>query len=200
MGRKSKEIERKPLTEKTKLWVRELLLLLQHRSLNNLTMDDLAELIGKSKSTIYSYFSTKEEIYQTAVQLILDDLKEVVSEEVIEGDNMELVYRSILLKISEGIEGLSISFLEQIQMYFPEVWLIIEKFTDKLLTTLERVYKKGMHSGDFKTFNISLLTAMDKHFVMSIMTNSAQFGAQGMSLNDLVTEYLELRIRALKMK
>ncbi len=199
MGRKSKEKERKPLTEKTKSWVRELLLLLQHQSLMELTIDDLAALIGKSKSTIYSYFATKEEIYQTAVQLILDDLTLVISEEVIEGNNMEFVYRSMLLEISEKIEGFSIGFLEQIQLHFPAVWLIIEKFTDKLLVTIESIYEIGMRCGDFKTFNISLLTALDKHFVMSIMTNSAQFSDQGLSLNDLVKEYFELRIRALKM-
>ena len=154
--------------------------------------------MGKSKSTIYSYFSTKEEIYQTAVQLILDDLAMVVSEEILLGEDMEKVYRSILLKISEGIEGISISYLEQIQKYFPEVWSVIEAFTEKLLAILEVVYTQGMQSGKFKTFNISLLTALDNHFVMSIMTDTAQFSDQGMSLNDVVTEYLELRLSALK--
>lgn len=44
----------------------------------------------------------------------------------------------------------------------------------------------------------SLLTVLDNHFVISIMTNTAQFRGQGMSLNDLVTEYLELRLSALR--
>ena len=198
MGRKSTAKARKPLTAKAKVWVRELVPLLQDKPLNKLTLDELAELMGKSKSTIYSYFSTKEEIYQTAVQLILDDLAMVVSEEILLGEDMEKVYRSILLKISEGIEGISISYLEQIQKYFPEVWSVIEAFTEKLLAILEVVYTQGMQSGKFKTFNISLLTALDNHFVMSIMTDTAQFSDQGMSLNDVVTEYLELRLSALK--
>jgi AcrR family transcriptional regulator len=157
------------------------------------------ELTGRSKSTIYSYFSTKEEIFKTAVYLILDDMKDVIASEAMKSeDDMEQVYRSMLIKISVGIEGISIGFLEQIKQHFPEVWLIIEAFIGQVLTNLESIYRKGMQSGDFKRFNISLLTALDNHFVMSIMTNTAKFQGQGMSLNDLVTEYLELRLSALK--
>lgn len=198
MGRKSIARQRKPLTKKTKIWVREIVPLLQDQSLDKLTLDELALLMGKSKSTIYSYFSTKEEIYGTAVLLILEDLRYVISPEAVEGDDMETVLRSMLTKISLGIEGISMGFLEQLKEHFPEVWVSVEHFTDKLLANLEQVYDQGMKSGTFKTFNISLLTDLDRHFVMSIMTNSKRFSEQGMSLNDLVTEYIELRLNALR--
>lgn len=200
MGRKSIERERKPLTEKAKVWVRQLVPLIQDRPLDKLTLDELAELMGKSKSTIYSYFSTKEEIYLTAVQLILEDLQYVITEDAIKGENMDVVLRSMLLQISEGIEGLSISFLEQIKEHFPEVWSAIEFFTSMLLANLEKVYNQGMEAGDFKQFNVSLLIAMDRHFVMSIMTNTEQFSDQGLSLQDLVQEYVDLRLSAIKVE
>lgn len=198
MGRKSMPKERKPLSRKAKLWVRALIPLLQDKSLKKLTLDSIAELVGKSKSTIYTYFSSKEEIYRAVVQLVLDDLEFVISEKAIEGDDMELVYRTLLLRLSEGIEGLSITFIEQIQLHFPEIWLLIEDFSFKLLSKLEYIYRKGMETGAFNSFNISLLTALDYHFVMSIMTNTDQFSKQGLSLDDLVTEYLELRLSALR--
>jgi len=49
MGRHSKEKERKPLTEKAKTWVRELVAMLQHRPLHKLTIDELAELTGEEQ-------------------------------------------------------------------------------------------------------------------------------------------------------
>ena len=55
-----------------------------------------------------------------------------------------------------------------------------------------------MTSGEFKRFNTDLLMAMDNHFVISVMTDSQLFNQYGLSLNDVVTEYLELRIRALR--
>ena len=198
MGRHAKEKERKPLSRKTKQWLRELIPLIQDKALQKLTINDLADLVGKSKSNIYSYFSSKEEIYATALQLMIEDMQPLLSEEVLEGENMELVYRSIMVEISKGIEDLSIQFLDQIQTSFPNVWAIVEQFTDALLANLKRVYEKGMATGEFRASNVLLLTAMDNHFVMSIMTDAEYFSSQYISLNDLVTEYSEMRIRALK--
>lgn len=199
MGRKSIDRPRKTLTPKARIWVKEMVLLLQDKDLEHLSLDELAELTGKSKSTIYTYFSTKDDIYQTAVQLILDDMVFIISAEAIEGENMEVVLRNMLLKISEGIEGISIQFLEQIQRHYPEIWLNIKRFTDQLLTNFEIIYNEGMHKGAFRKSNVQLLLALDRHFIMSIMTDAKQFSAQGMSLKDLVKEYLELRLNALRV-
>ena len=200
MGRKSIKRIRKPLTKKAQAWLRELVTLLQNKELDKLTLDEMAELIGKSKSTIYSYFSTKEEIYQAAIQLILDDMLDLLSTEATSGENMEDVLQVMLIKISEGIEGISISFLEQLQVHFPEVWMLIEQFTDQLLQTIEMIYRQGMDQGDFKSYNLQLILALDKHFVMSIMTDASRFSSEGMTLQDLVNEYLSLRLNALRVK
>lgn len=197
MGRKSIDRQRKPLTDKAKRWVRELTLLLQDKDLNKLTLDQLADLIGKSKSTIYSYFSTKEEIYFKVTELVLEDLSFVSSPKILEGKDMAQALKDILFTISIGIEGISIRYLEQLQKHYPEIWEVIEQFTQKVLFNLAMIYEKGMQDGSFKRFNISLLTALDSHFVMNIMTDASSFGEQGLSLKDLVKEYLELRLSAL---
>lgn len=198
MGRKSIDRARKPLTRKAKGWVLELIPLLQEKDLNRLTLDELAELAGKSKSTIYTYFSTKEEIYLTMTQLVLKELDVVISPKAVSGNDMALALAEMLLTISQGIEGISISFLEQLQKHFPEIWAVVENFTRKILTNLAHIYQKGMDQGSFQKFNISLLTALDSHFVMNIMTDASSFSQQGLSLKDLVKEYLELRLSALK--
>lgn len=197
MGRKSIVRRRKDLTPKTKLWVRNLLPLLQDQELDKLTLDELALLMNKSKSTIYSYFSTKEEIYLTAVRLVLEDMSFIISPEALKGKDMEVVLRQMMFAISQGIEGISISFLEQIQSHFPLVWQEIQDFTEKLLGNFEKIYAEGMRNGVFNQFNLKLLLALDRYFIISIMTDNAQFQAQKMSLNDLVQEYLELRLKAL---
>lgn len=198
MGRKVIDRERKALTKKIKLWVRELVPLLQDKELNNFTIDELAELGGKSKSNIYAYFSTKEEIYKAVVQSIVDEMDFVISKEAIQGNDVEQNYRTLLIRLSEGIQDLSINFIEQMQRHFPAAWDIIEEFSMKVLSNLESLYKKGMESGVFKTFNISLLTELDRHFVMSIMTNATRFTNQGLTFKGLISEYLELRLAALK--
>lgn len=198
MGRKAIDKERKALTKKIKLWLRELVPLLQDKELNNFTIDELAELGGKSKSNIYTYFSSKEEIYKAVVQSIVDEMDFVISKEAIQGNDVEQNYRTLLIRLSEGIQDLSINFIEQMQRHYPDAWDIIEEFSMKVLSNLESLYKKGMESGVFKTFNISLLTELDRHFVLSIMTNATRFTNQGLTFKGLISEYLELRLAALK--
>lgn len=198
MGRKAIDRPRKALTPKAEIWVRELVPLLQDQDLSQLTLDDLSDLMGKSKSTIYSYFSTKEEIYHTSVHLVLNDISSAISTENLAVDDMEQALRFMLMSISLGIEGISIRYLEQLKDYFPDIWATIEGFTGQVRFLLEKIYEKGMEQGSFKRFNVSLLTALDHHFVLNIMTSAHTFSDQGLSLNDVVTEYLELRLSALK--
>lgn len=197
MGRRSTDRERKPLTNKIKVWLRELVYLLQDKPLNTITLDELAILVNKSKSTIYTYFSTKEEIYQEGIKIILEDMTYVISTEAVEGEDMELALRTIMTNIANAIEGISISFLEQIKTHHPTAWQTIEEFTTAILTNLELIYKKGMHNNTFKSFSIELLIELDRHFVMSVMTNVSKFSGHTMTLNKLVQEYIELRLSAL---
>lgn len=198
MGRKALEKERKPISKKVAKWLRELFPKLQDKELDKLTLDELALLMNKSKSTLYTYFTTKEEIYQTCVSLVLDDLESAIHQELPSNTSMEELYGITLHKISEAIEGISIHFFYQIQAHFPSSWLIIEAFIERLLNSFKAIYEQGMASGEFRKFNTDLLMAMDNHFVVSIMTDADRFSKYGLTLNDLVTEYLELRIRALR--
>jgi len=198
MGRKALDKSRKPLSKKAESWVRELFLELQDNDLNKLTLDEIAILIGKSKSTIYTYFTTKEEIYRTSVELVLNDLEAAVYTDLPEGASMETIYSQILKHISQNISGISVHFISQIQEHYPVLWQIIDSYIQRLLNTFKAIYEEGMKSDEFEQFNTDLLMAMDNHFVLSIMTDSQRFHQYGLTLNDLVTEYLELRIRALR--
>lgn len=199
MGRRALDKTRKALSPKTEAWVRQLYVQLQDKDLEKMTLDELAMLVDKSKSTIYTYFTSKEEIYRTAVELVLQELESAIYPELPKDCSMELLYGNALLKISAGINGMSIYFLNQIQSDFPAIWRVIEAFIDRLITSFHMIYAKGMESGEFHTFNTDLLMAMDRHFVLSIITDTSRFEKHQLSLNDLVAEYFELRIRALRV-
>ncbi|CAL2062477.1 TetR/AcrR family transcriptional regulator [Tenacibaculum sp. 190524A05c] len=197
MGRKALDTERKELSNKAQVWVRELFYKVQNEKLDKLTLDDLAILAQKSKSTIYTYFKTKEEIYATMVAMVLNDLKDVVIEELCDDVDVVSLYEQSLLKISDSIEGISIHFLEEIQTNFPRIWNHIKEVSDGILSTFSLIYKKGMETGVFANFNIALLLAMDNSFIMNIMTDHEHFKEEKLSLKDIVSQYLHLRIKAL---
>lgn len=197
MGRKAIDRERKQLSKKAEVWVKELFYKVQYEKLNKLTLNDLAALIQKSKSTIYTYFKTKDEIYQTMVAMVLNDIQEVVFDELPNDSDLVVLYESILLKISDAIEGISIHFLDEIQTNFPQIWTEIKSITDKVLITFSLIYEEGMKTDVFTNFNITLLLAMDNAFIMNIMTDHERFKDENLSLKDIVSQYLQLRIKAL---
>jgi AcrR family transcriptional regulator len=197
MGRKALDTERKELSNKAQIWVRELFYKVQNEKLDKLTLDDLAILAQKSKSTIYTYFKTKEEIYATMVAMVLNDLKDVAIEELSDDVDVVSLYEQSLLRISDSIEGISIHFLEEIQTNFPQIWNHIKEVTDGILSTFSLIYKRGMETGVFANFNIALLLAMDNSFIMNIMTDHERFKEEKLSLKDIVSQYLRLRIKAL---
>ncbi|WP_299835353.1 TetR/AcrR family transcriptional regulator [uncultured Tenacibaculum sp.] len=197
MGRKALDRERKQLSKKAEAWVKELFYKVQYEKLDKLTLDELAALVQKSKSTIYTYFKTKEEIYATMVGMVLQNLEEVVFDELEDGADVINIYETILLKISDSIEGISIHFLDEIQTNFPQIWNEIKQVTDHVLSTFSLIYKRGMKTGVFADFNINLLLAMDNAFIMNIMTDHDSFKDEDLSLKDVVNQYLKLRINAL---
>ena len=79
MGRKSIDKERIQNTQKTDAWLEGLLPLLQDKDLAKLNMDQIAELMSKSKSTIYQYFRTKDEIFDRLVVLKLNQVQDSIS-------------------------------------------------------------------------------------------------------------------------
>jgi AcrR family transcriptional regulator len=57
--------------------------LFQHYGLGKTTMEDIAKALGKSKSSLYYYYATKEEIFEAVVQreknIIFTDIKTAIA-------------------------------------------------------------------------------------------------------------------------
>ena len=200
MGRKSIDRSRKNTTNKVNKWLEILLLNLQNKDIEKLTMDDFAILAKKSKSTIYSYFQSKEEILSAACKTKVDALSNSVFN-IIEQDLETLELYELLVKtFAEGTSSISISFLQSIKKSYPTSWSVIEVFTDNYINLLREQYKKGIEKGIFNTISIDLLSQLDKIFVLQVVTNPSIFNDQEYSVSELITQYLNLRLTGLLKK
>jgi len=200
MGRKSIDRSRKNTTNKVNKWLEILLLNLQNKDIEKLTMDDFAILAKKSKSTIYSYFQSKEEILLAACKTKVDALSNSVFN-IIEQDLETLELYELLVKtFAEGTSSISISFLQSIKKSYPTSWSVIEVFTDNYINLLREQYKKGIEKGIFNTISIDLLSQLDKIFVLQVVTNPSIFNDKEYSVSELITQYLNLRLTGLLKK
>lgn len=196
MGRKALERKRKPITKKTEKWLRELLLKLQYEELGELTMDDLARIAGKSKSTLYEYFESKEDIIEAVCKTRISVLFASL-EGLGEGADTVQLYTRLMEVFAEGTTGISVSFVQGVKKYYPKAWLVIEGFTDRFVELLQEHYRAGIAEGVYNSVSVELLGHLDKLFIIQVVTNSAIFSDDKYTVSNLVRDYLNLRLRGL---
>lgn len=197
MGRKAVLKKRKPITNKVKNWLSDLLIKIQYENLEELTIDDLAKLAGISKSTVYEYFKSKEEILsaacKTKVEVLVNELA------LLRGENISTneLYEKFVELFANGTSDISIGFLQSIKKYYPNAWILIESFIESYLDLLKMQYTKGMSEGIYTKTSIELLINIDKIFVLQVVTNFSLFNDKTYTLSQLIREYLNLRLNGL---
>lgn len=197
MGRKSLNKNRKPITKKVKQWLEKLLLELQDKDLEKLTIDDLALLADKSKSTIYIYFESKEEIIIAICNIRVETITESIAQAFQQELDTIKLYESLVQQFTEGTAGISISFLQSIKQNYPSAWAIVENFTDIFIDLLKAQYNKGIEEGIFNDIPVDLMSHLDKIFVMQVVTNPTLFNDKTYKTSALIQDYLNLRLTGL---
>jgi AcrR family transcriptional regulator len=197
MGRKSLSRKRKNITKKVNAWLSDLLVQLQHEDLEQLTMDDMARLAGKSKSTIYEYFESKEDILLAACQTRTRQLSESILK--ISQQNLDTVqlYEQLVEVFAAGTVGISISFLQSIKKHYPTAWSAIDELTDDFVALLKTQYEKGISEGIFNPISVELLGHIDKFFVIQVVTSPSIFSDDQYTMSNLIRDYLNLRLTGL---
>ena len=111
-------------------------------------MDALAGEMGMSKKTIYAHFGSKNAL----LEAVLKNMTQQINEGMTEILNAE---RPVNEKISGFIrflhERMSIihpSFFEDVRLYAPESWAIIEEFRARMIPVyFGRLLDDGLHGG-----------------------------------------------------
>nr|WP_255518941.1 MULTISPECIES: TetR/AcrR family transcriptional regulator [unclassified Aquimarina] len=161
-------------------------------------MDDLALLMKKSKSTIYQYFTTKEEIFEYITQVRIDYLytyKNQITEEILKLDYKCETLGRILM---EGAKDVSSFFLRQLQEHYPTAWKIIEEFLCALLEDLKQFYILGIENNIFKPISSELLVKLDEYFIRQLITDDNFFDQTEETLESIMRDYMFLKFEGLK--
>ncbi len=197
MGRKSTSRNRKAKNEKVERWTHAILPKLKYKDLRNLTMDDLALLMNKSKSTIYEYFTTKEEVFEYITQVRIDRLNAYKNEITTEILQLDYQYETLASILTEGAKDISAFYLKQIQQHYPSAWKIIEEFLQGLLEDLKQFYLYGIENNLFKPISVDLLLKLDQYFILQLITDDAFFNQSKETLASTVKNYMFLKFEGL---
>lgn len=197
MGRKSIVKNRKEKNKKVEQWTQAILPKLKQVDLGELTIDDLAILMNKSKSTIYQYFVTKEEIFEYITQVRIDRLNTYKDEITGEILKIDYHYDTLAKILTEGAKDISAFYLKQLQLHFPTAWKIIEDFLQGLLADLKQFYLFGIENNMFKSVSVDLLAKLDEYFIMQLITDDMFFNASKETLESTIKDYMFLKFEGL---
>ena len=197
MGRKSTNKIRQNNPRKTELWAQILLPKLQTVPLATLTMDDLANMIGRSKSTIYQYFKTKEALIAYTIETRLQTFYPILDIIAQPPQNPKNELQEFLEKISHGVRDLSPTLFGELQQYYPEAWEKIKQFLHHLLETIKVYYTRGIDAQFFRKVSPELLLSIDEFFVFHYLTQKQVNALKIHSLESLINDYLILRFDGL---
>ena len=191
MGRKSIEKTRKPLTKKMKSWLDDLIPAIAGQDLSTLTIDDIAKLTKKSKSTIYEYFESKPDIVYTAVKRRIEKLDDLPVPS--EDESVLQTYSSLIEWLIQHLDDVSFSFLNQLESNFEHSWGLINEFMERLLETLRQLYESGIKQGVFRSVSVEILMDLDEFFITKWLSREDI----NQTIDKMIADYVDIRLNGI---
>jgi AcrR family transcriptional regulator len=196
MGRKSVRKKRNTNPLKKEKYVILLIPIFQQYGLNKFTMDDIAAELGISKATLYHYFSSKDEIISSILKHILSGIREF--EPVILNEEIEYIdrYFQALQVLYENTQGISNIFLSDLKEGYPQLWTLVDQFSEHSIQVLKTFYDAGKRSGNFNNIHTAILAASDRMFFHTL-SDPAFLEANKLTMREAFEEYFKLKCSGL---
>lgn len=196
MGRKSLDKQRIQNPEKRRELAMALLPALNGEGISKLTMDDIAQRLGKSKATIYKYFPSREELFDLALSSKLEQIQGFVP---ILGDAEKPYaerYQEALAHLSTSLTDVSAKFLGDIRRDFPALWAKISLFQNMATMVLRNFYQEGLDNKITNEIHPSILVLSDQ-ILFNAMLDQTFLEANGLTLGEAFEHYFQMKFYGL---
>lgn len=123
------------------------------------TTGDLAKELATSKRTIYSYFSSKDEIIERTIDFVFSEI--IASDnEILEND--ELTLQGKIRIYFENVPhaynlGAIISHTDDLQKYYPHLWKKVNGYLNTIWDKFIRLVEQGVKNGELQEIDTMIL-------------------------------------------
>ncbi|WP_438710173.1 TetR/AcrR family transcriptional regulator [Aquimarina muelleri] len=103
----------------------------------HVTLDELANTLGISKKTIYTFFKNKEDLVTCSLEILLNEYREDINRIIINNNNDPIL--SVILIYQRGFDYLKYikpSFLFGLEKYYPKASRLFDDFTKELANSI----------------------------------------------------------------
>lgn len=157
--------------------------------MENTTMNDIAQASGKGRRTLYTYFSSKEEIYAAVIESELERLSDKL-------DEVQAMKMSPQEKVIELIYTHLRSIRESVVRngnlraeFFRNIWMVEKcrkKFDADEIEIFRKVYAEGKAEGEFDIDNVDMVADIT-HYCIKGLEVPYIYGRIGRGMTDDTT-------------
>ena len=141
------------------------------RGVANTTMNDIAVASGKGRRTLYTYFSSKEEVYSAVIESELerlsDKLDEVAAMKMRPLDKViELIYTHLSMIRETVVRNGNLR-----AEFFRNIWMVEKvrkKFDDYEIDLFSKVYQDGKADGEFDIDDVNLVADITHYCIKGL--------------------------------
>ncbi|MBT3586943.1 MAG: TetR/AcrR family transcriptional regulator [Halobacteriovoraceae bacterium] len=191
MGRQAQPKNIDLLHAKRVLWCQQLFPHFQKYGLKAFGMDQVALALGKSKTTVYKYFKSREDILEQMIGQKLGEASSFQAELSNKDLSFEKRYSNAVSIFSQNIKGISNLFLKDLKKFHPVLWEQVFNFQFLALGFLEEFYREGLAAGSFEGELKSFL--ISDQIIFSALLNPDFLIDQKTTLQEALQDYLLLK-------
>jgi AcrR family transcriptional regulator len=200
MGRRPKDKSRNDSKTLRDAWLKKFLPIFNEFGFQSFTMDELALRVKSSKSTIYKFFKSKEEIVGELLELKLSEIGNY--QKVLFDYNKS--YHERYLDATEiackGLTNISAIFMNDIKSTYTDKWKLITQFKEIALSKLSEFYAEGIEKGYINnSMNPDILVKFDD-IVLTAITEPSYLQRQGVEMSDLFLQYFMMKSEGILIK
>ncbi|WP_126970298.1 TetR/AcrR family transcriptional regulator [Gynurincola endophyticus] len=141
------------------------------------TMDDIAKKVGKSKSSLYYYYKTKEEIFEVALQLDTEEQIDALKEVIAAGNTVEEKFHGVVTSLMRKIITHTKSFPHLKQDFIENPLFFIEmsrKKEKQLEVILKDLLILGISTGEVELMSAAEMDMWSKSVISSLQAVGAK--------------------------
>lgn len=168
MGRNAIQKTRNANPKKRDFYIQKLTEIFKEHGLKKYTMDSIASELNITKSTLYHYFSSKDEMVEIVLMKVLSQLGNFESITKNNAIDFEERFYKVLELFSETITDISNLMLADLQDDYPLLWNQVQQFIEYTTNVLSNFYDEGKKAGKFVGIHTSILVMSDRMFFNAI--------------------------------
>jgi len=163
-------------------------------------MDELSQRLRMSKKTIYEAFSSKDELFTTALNhraaKILKRMQEILDLDV---DAMTKLYLTSKHVVDE-VSYIKPSLVKEVETFFPDVFSVYGEFYRKIVNALTCIIEEGAKEGEFRSDVNPVVFAYLVQGIVDLSSSPYLLIESGLSLEEVYSAFMKILMEGIVEK